>query len=455
MQRAAASIHHKLGERRRSTLTIWHRSEDAFDAMWAAIDKAEEEVLFLTYIMKHDEVGEETLRRLEAAARRGVKVRLMYDHAGNITGRGALTRGLEAVEGTEVKCFQPVFRNMFWYFVSGLRWTWSGVIRNHRKILVVDGESAFVGGLNIGNEYAGRDANSLGLMAGKFRDTMLLVDGPPAQDLRTALIEAFDMPVFPADRWERLSWRDWDAADAARRAAGDTKYPPAPPPARPTTALDDAGKYEPVEVFELDQDATPLEVISSNPWTRDRSIQQALAESVRGARERLWISSPYFSPPERLLTDIEAAARRGVDVQLHVGGRGSTDPPIMWWVQQHWYRRALESGAKVFEFNKRPGEVLHAKMWTADGERCSVGSFNLDLLSDFILETNVQTRDGRLVRNIERQFQRDLAGAEEITLAEVSKRQGSHIWAVTSACCGFYYFLRHFAATRFDEARDF
>eukprot|EP01062_Namystynia_karyoxenos_P059994 TRINITY_DN5142_c1_g1_i1.p1 TRINITY_DN5142_c1_g1~~TRINITY_DN5142_c1_g1_i1.p1 ORF type:complete len:491 (+),score=152.25 TRINITY_DN5142_c1_g1_i1:74-1546(+) len=429
-------------------LTIYHNPAEAFEAMWAAIAAARREVFFVTYILKDDEVGRQTLRLLSEAARRGVQVRLLYDDSGNVTGRRRLTRELREQPGAEVVCFRPTFQAWGTYIFSGFDYAESPTIRNHRKILLVDGETAFAGGLNVGNEYAGRECTTPGLLRGTFRDSMARLEGPACAGLREQLDEVFAGGCLAQDRARRLSWAEWDAA--ARRA------PPAPPAGAPRAAAElppgAAGATEPAETL---PDCAGIEVLGCNIWLRDYSIQRALAWALRGARERVWLTTPYFAPPQRLLEDVEGASRRGVDVRVLVGGRGSIDPPIMWWIEQNWYRRLLAAGARLFEYHA-PGSVMHAKLWTVDGSYASVGSFNLDLLSDFILETNLAARDQRAAANVERQFLRDVGRAQEITLQDLEERQHDLLhWGLITVTLQIYHAARYVLGGSFDEAWHF
>eukprot|EP00756_Hemistasia_phaeocysticola_P041178 Hpha_TRINITY_DN16902_c2_g4::TRINITY_DN16902_c2_g4_i1::g.55754::m.55754/K06131/clsA_B; cardiolipin synthase A/B len=412
--------------------------------MWAAIEAAEREVCLVTYILKDDEVGRRTIELLMAASRRGCRVRLLYDDAGNITGRTRLVAPLLAERNATVYRYRPMTGAFLTYFLSGLDWNVSPAVRNHRKLLVVDQEVAFAGGLNVGNEYAGRDCSTPGLLSGKFRDTMVRVTGESAAQLQRLAEEVLAPPGPCADRAERESWAKWNSTPRITRVS-DPPLPQQLPPA----AL--AEPYEPPAEIE---NCSEVEVLGSNCWLRDYSIQKALTAALRGSTERVWFTTPYFTPPDRLFAEIEAASRRGVDVRIVVGGRKCTDPPGMWWVEQRWYRRALEAGIRIFEFQS-PGEVMHAKLWTIDGGYGSVGSFNLDLLSDFLLEANVAARDKRFAGQLERQFLRDSARGNEVTLAELDERQQDPLfWTLSGVCCSIVMGSRWIFAPNFDDVRD-
>ena len=160
-------------------MDVYNNTGEAFCLMWQAIEEAKSTIDWITYICKDDHVGRETIRRLVDAARRGVRVRFLYDDAGNISGRSSLMEPLIQCPTATVTCFHPFLRRMLKYYVKGMEWSASPGIRNHRKILVVDDSVAFCGGLNIGNEYAGTEVGG----SGKFRDSLCRVRGPAVQDL--------------------------------------------------------------------------------------------------------------------------------------------------------------------------------------------------------------------------------------------------------------------------------
>eukprot|EP00659_Diplonema_papillatum_P018254 gene18254-28138_t len=206
---------------------VFHEPDKAIEDIWREIDKAKEEVLMITYILKDDDVGRETLGRLEQAAGRGVKVMLLYDSAGNITGRGRLTANLKEAGG-DVVCFRSFWGGWARYAWSGGRFLASPVLRNHRKVILIDGRVGYIGGLNIGNEYAGRPCTGPYLTAGKtFRDIMVKVKGPCLVDLREVIQDTLAMQEWqptPLDRWERPSWQDFMKG---LNESTDARYTPA------------------------------------------------------------------------------------------------------------------------------------------------------------------------------------------------------------------------------------
>ncbi len=345
------------GVSRDNALELFCDGDELFESMWSAIAAARRRVVLATYILEPDRVGFRTLAELTAAAARGVDVQLHLDAVGSL--------GLDDEEvgdlreaGGRVERFNPIPKLR----ARLSRW----IVRDHRKILVVDGEIGFCGGMNVGEEYAGERYGT-----GEFRDAHLRIEGKAALDLE-ALLEP-----------------------RPRRAA------------RPAFELAPAGRR-----------GGFVQVLDSNKWRKRRAIQRALCYTLSRARDRCWLTSPYFLPSRRVRRAITKAAQRGVDVRILTAGR--SDVPIVRLAGRHVYGRFLRAGVRIFELRRR---VLHAKTATIDRVYASVGSFNLDVLSDrHNLEVTVSTLDRELTRKLDGEFERDLAQSREVTLENWERR---------------------------------
>lgn len=333
--------------------------DEVFETMWAAIAAAREAVLLTTYILELDRVGERTLNELERAAERGCRVLLVLDAFGSHRVSEARVTRLRSL-GATVVFFNPM-----------VRWStpFSRLVRNHKKVLVIDQRLAFCGGMNVAEEYAGaRHGNGL------FRDTQLALEGPCARDL--ALLCERD--VLEGESHRGRAPRGVDAV---------------------------AGSL--------------VQILDSHVRRHQRAIQKALRVTLARTLQRCYLTSPYFVPPKRLMHALQHAARRGVDVRVLTAGR--SDVPLVGLASQHLYGRLLRAGVRIFELQSR---VLHAKTVTVDGVYASVGSFNLDYWSDRRnLEVSVTVLDRGAASALEEQFQRDLQGAEEVHL-ELWTRRG-------------------------------
>ena len=328
----------------------------AFEAMWSALDAAVDSVALTTYIFEPDRVGDATLAALVRAARRGCRVLLVVDDFGSHRLDHARLEPLVAAGGRVVR-FNPIVR---W------RAPFSRLVRNHRKILAIDGRLAFVGGMNVAEEYAGeRYGNAY------FRDTQLELEGPCAEVL----------------------------AELVEDIAGDVRGTPGAPTA-------------PAE-------GASLVMVHDSHARRDRRrIQRALRTTLARALEHVYLTSPYFVPPARLVRGLLHARRRGVEVRVLTAGR--SDVPLVRLAGQHLYGQLLRKGIRIFELERR---ALHAKTVTVDGVHATVGSFNLDHWSDRRnLEVTVGVLDPVATAELERQFAADLEGAREVTLSTWGRR---------------------------------
>jgi cardiolipin synthase len=194
-------------------LTPYYDTGEAYRDMWRAVDAAKSRVVWHTYICKDDVVGRKTLEKLVAARKRGVEVELLYDSGGNITGRGRLMAELKEAGG-RVITYRPFHKHFVRYFTNKMDWRLSPGLRNHRKILVVDGEVGFIGGLNIGDDYAEPTVGG----NGRFRDTMCAVRGAAVADLitvcRDTVVNQEGAELHPS---LTRRWGQWARGQWARR----------------------------------------------------------------------------------------------------------------------------------------------------------------------------------------------------------------------------------------------
>ncbi len=327
-------------------------SSDALDTMLAMIAGAERTVHFENYIIHDDRTGRRFAAAWAERARAGVRVRVLYDAFGCRGTRRGFWRELRS-QGVDVRPFHPI-------------WT-SGPIealsRDHRKLIVVDGERAMTGGLCIGDEWAGDPDR--GRLA--WRDTMIMVCGPAVAALEAAF------------------GRMWARAGRAL------------PEDETVAAAEECGP-------------SAVRVVEGFPGqSRIYRAVQLLAAAVT---ERLWITDAYLVAPPSLFASFVDAARSGVDVRLLLPG--TTDIPIVRIFTRTGYRELLHAGARIFEYL---GPMLHAKTFVADHEWARVGSSNLNfssLLGNYELDL-VAEHEG-LTATLATQFLHDMAQSREIVL---------------------------------------
>ena len=387
--------------------------ETAFRAMLRAIGEAREEVLLETYILRDDKMGESVREALAAAVRRGVRVCVLADAVGSMGTGNEFWAALEADNIT----LRHFHRLRYWPF-QALR-------RDHRKIIVVDREVAFTGGMNIGEEYG----SSIRRRVDAWRDTFIEVQGPVARELAAVFAEGWDRakgPPLPG--LEFVVWSDSNDPPPPRLttpAAWSARALRARVERRMATRRDRRGgrrirRFD--ESAPLDSPSAAL-VLDSRPGRGQREVLAVLASLVGGARERLWITTPYFAPPTRALSLLKAAARHGVDVRLLVPSE-RTDVPIVRHAAHGAYGTLMDAGVRIFEYQ---AATLHSKTVVVDGHAGVVGSTNLDFRSFWLnAECNVLLFDDEFAGELERTFAADCANSVEITATDWSARTWWH-----------------------------
>jgi cardiolipin synthase len=328
-------------------------SSDALDALLEMIRRAQRWVHFENYIIHDDDTGCRFATAWAERARAGVSVRVLYDAFGCRSTSSAFWRELKSY-GVDVRPYRPL-------------WT-SGPIeaftRDHRKLLVIDGEQAMTGGLCIGDEWAGDPGGGRAC----WRDTMVVVCGPAVAALEGSF----------ARMWAR----------AGKPLPEHETAPPAPDECGPSA----------------------VRVVEGFPGqSRIYRAVQLLAAAVT---ERLWITDAYLVAPPSLYASFVDAARSGVDVRLLLPG--TSDIPIVRMFTRTGYRELLHAGARIFEYR---GPMLHAKTLVADHDWARVGSSNLNvssLLGNYELDLLVE-HDG-LTATLATQFLHDMAQSREIVL---------------------------------------
>jgi cardiolipin synthase len=334
-----------------------------FAALLDACAKAGEYIHLEFYIIRDDSTGRTFADTLIKAVNRGVKVLLIYDYIGCFDTPSSYFKRL--TDGG-VRCIPfnpPPFRR-------GIAWFDK---RDHRKMVVIDGRRAFVGGVNIGDEYAGTKRSHE-----RWRDLGMRIDGPAAADL------------------EKLFRSNW------REEKGEV-----PPAWRQDPAPVEAGGE--AEVM----------IVNGGPHHNRSMIRSAFRLAIAGASDSVRIINPYFVPGPRVVRSLLRAAARGVEVQLLLPSK--SDVPVVRLVSRSYYAPLLNSGIKIFELE---GSVLHAKVMLIDDAWTVLGSANLDPRSfhrNYEVNAIVNSRDFGI--KVKEMFERDLAGSRMI-ISEEHERRG-------------------------------
>jgi cardiolipin synthase len=338
-----------------------------FESMLADMRGAKRHIHLLYYIIRNDSLGQAIVRLLAEKAAAGVEVRLIYDSLGSILTAGRMFRPLIEAGGS-VEAFSPILFSIS----SHLRLNY----RNHRKITVVDGETGYVGGMNIGTEYMGMSKR-----LHPWRDTHLRLTGTAVSFLQERFL------------------LDWLSVRRGPIEGGD------------------AGRYMAQPVRE---GALAMQIASSGPDSKSETIKNALLEMLYLARERVYIQSPYVAPDDSCMDALAIAARSGVDVRIMIPGIGDH-----WFVQASTYSYAwqlLDAGVKIYRYNG----FLHAKTMVVDGTAASIGSANLGARSFSLnFEVNAFIYDAGFASDYERIFLEDLANCTQLDSAWFRRRSAA------------------------------
>lgn len=330
--------------------------EQAMPAMLEAIQGAESSVSLASYIFEAVGIGKDFIDALSAASKRGVQVRVMVDDAGTRYSWPPITGQLRRA-GVPVRRFMP---NRFVIRLLTMN------LRNHRKILVVDGKTAFTGGINI-------------------REGTMLSRNPshPVQDLH------FRVTGPVVDQLQTLFAEDWFFC-SGETLEGPLWFPELHPTGEVSAIGIPDGPDEDLEV-----------------------MPQSFFAALSGARESVHIVTPYFLPTPLLITALRLCALRGVEVSIVVPARNNI--PIVNWAARTLYPELLEAGCKIYE---SPPPFDHSKLFVIDGIWSFVGSTNWDPRSLRLnFEFNLACHDRALARVLTAEFERKLAISDEITTA--------------------------------------
>ncbi|KVD74713.1 cardiolipin synthase [Burkholderia sp. ABCPW 14] len=327
-----------------------------FSAILAAIDAARSYVIVQFFIVRDDALGAMLRDALIARAQAGVRCYLLYDSIGSFDLPSSYVHTLRE-GGVEV---HPFATNK--QFVNRFQLNF----RNHRKIVVVDGERAFVGGHNVGVEYLGGNPRLT-----PWRDTHIEVRGPAVANIQYVFAE------------------DWHWATQSL-----------PPQALPPATVPDADMH--------------CLVVPMGPADKQETGSLFFAEAINAARERVWITTPYLVPDEAVISALKLAVMRGVDVRVLIPSR--RDHYVVFEASKLYARDLVDAGVRIFRY--RPG-FLHQKVVLIDRAAAAVGSANLDNRSFRLnFEIMVLTVDEGFATEVEAMLEHDFNDAFEVDLSE-------------------------------------
>lgn len=343
-----------------NSVKIFTDAKDKYDNLLKDIKDAKESINILYFIIRNDVIGNTLVDLLLEKAKEGVKIRLMYDGLGSLLTPKKIFNKLRKEENCEVAEFFPVRI----FSASKINH------RNHRKIVVIDDEIAYIGGMNIGDEYMGRSKNK----NLPWRDTHLRIVG----DAVRCIQEYFAL--------------DWQFS---------------------------TGKE--VEIKPFSEGDTPgdvgMQIVVSGPDSKHEEIKSGMLKMIYSAKKYIYIQSPYFVPDQTFLNAVRIAAQSGVDVRVMIPG--VPDKKYVYHTTMSYMDELLEQNVKVYLY---PG-FIHSKTITVDDELLTVGTTNIDIrsfkllfeINSFIYSSQTATEHRKIV-------EKDMEICHELTMEEYKKR---------------------------------
>jgi cardiolipin synthase len=360
-----------------------------YAAMQASIRGATRSINFATYIFEADDTGKQFAALFAEKRRQGVEVNVIYDSVGSIKTPKEFFEGMRAA-GIRVVEFNPVNP-------LNAKRGWRINNRSHRKLMIVDDTTVFIGGINISDVYSGgsfgsgvpsggpggsRGNDKAQAAAGNWRDTHLQIEGPVATEFQKIFLES----------WHKQKGEPI----AADKPVGS---------ALPQGAAPSKGGHL-------------VRAIASTPDQRRNEMYLTLLSAVTYAERNIYITTAYLAPDRELKEALQAAVKRGVDVKLLLSS--VSDSWLAFNAGRAHYSDLLRDGVKIYE---RRGPLMHAKSVTIDGVWSSVGSTNIDwrsLLHNDEADAAILGREFAL--QMEAMFARDLAQSDEITAETWARR---------------------------------
>lgn len=345
-----------------NSVDIFFEGEDKFKVLMESIEKAQSYIHMQYYIFKSDGLGRRIIDLLCKKAEEGVEVKLLVDGMG---GRKLSKKHMIKLKsaGGEIGVFFPPFVP----FVS-LRINY----RNHRKICIIDGKEAFVGGFNIGDEYIG-----LSKKFGYWRDTHIRIRGSSISSLQWRFF---------------LDWRFATGKEITR-----------------------------CQTYLAEEDTlgrTGIQIVSSGPDSRWPSVKDGYLKMISNAKERVYIETPYFIPDDSIFEALRIAGLSGLDVRVMIPCK--PDHPFVYWASMSYIGELLQAGVRFYTYEKG---FLHSKVLLMDDFVSSIGTANLDIRSFKLnFEVNAFLYDEVINLKLKDKFLSDLQYCKEITLQEYNNR---------------------------------
>jgi cardiolipin synthase len=350
--------------RKGGTVHLLNNGVEFFPALLQAIRAAKQTITFTVYIWEAGQASDQVSAALIERASAGVQVRVLLDSMGSLHMPSDTIEAMKKA-GVKIETFRPLRLGKLTRFHQ----------RNHRRAIVIDGEIGFTGGMAVGDKWLG-DADS----KEHWRDTMVKVTGPPAASLQSAFA-----PLWAYASGELLAGRPFFRPDNVEGDEGGLLHTGLP----------------------------------SSPSSEDHPLRLFFVQSFAAARQRLYITTPYFVPDASTRRLVEARARSGVDVRILLPDEHTDAKPIRL-TSQRYYEEMMEAGIRVYEYQ---ATMMHSKHVVVDGKWSIVGSANMDIRSkELNMENVLGILDAGFGAEVEATFRKDLEKAREIRLEEWRRR---------------------------------
>ena len=336
--------------------SVYTRAKDKMDALISDIDKAKSYVNIEYYIIEDDNTGKRLREALIRASRRGVNVRVIYDHVGSFSAGRKFWKELRNA-GVDV---HPFFRVVFPLFATRINW------RNHRKIAVIDGYAAYIGGMNIADRY----------LSDTWRDLHVRIEGPAVRALQYCFAVDWTFMGQPLIK------------------------DPIPP------------------VSQVPDSPMGIQLVSSGPTGKWPNILMVFQRAIANARKRIYIMTPYFLPDDPLLRALQTAALAHVDVRILIPR--NPDSAIMRHASFSYISQCLNAGIKIYLYE---GGMLHSKALIIDSDMVSIGSTNFDFRSfEHNFEANIMIYSQEFNTRITEEFRDACTSATRVVASEWRNR---------------------------------
>jgi cardiolipin synthase len=340
---------------RNNKVKILVNGEEKFPDLLDAIRNAKKHIHIEYYIFDYDEIGETVINLLVEKAKEGVEVRLIYDDFGSPQIKKKTEKKIRDAGGS----IYPFHKVNFYLLANRLNY------RNHRKIVVIDGKTAFTGGINVSDKYINNGKNKL-----FWRDTHLRIDGPAVYYLQFLFLS------------------DWNFC-SSRRVTPEAKYFPH---------------------FEPTKEGCYAQIAASGPDSMYTTILYSILEGIYLAKEEILLTTPYFIPGDSIVDALCAAALSGIKVKLLVPGK--SDSRFVNAAARSFYNTLLRAGVEIYCYQKG---FIHAKTMVSDGLLSMVGTANMDHRSfELNFEVNAIIYDKKIAEELRNQFFDDLNDAVKI-----------------------------------------